>query len=379
MALPRKWAWVAIGTGSVGAGVLLAALLIPREGTNREVADPGQPAVARQEPATAGDPAPPNAPPVPLNPATLSIGPLPPGTRVLLDGNLIGVAGTDGIVSASDVSPGRHVLQFTTPEYEPLTVTRDFAAGETVVLSDTDLTLKRAPVTIEFLADTTTQVIISQNGRQLRRFTGPAKMALAEGTYDVVAQGPAGIPTPRTLSVSAGGPRTIDVRDVVTAMELFWPGSWMLRDSWYTRRGGGTILYPRRTPTSDITFTVRRNRGGLFSSEPRLKWVVGYVDPRNLVQIELDDENLRLIEVTNGRRNQTEIRHSIPNSDQLHLNVQVSGTRLVQYYNLPGGTAWQLLNDWSRSTPIDGRFGFVLSGDEELQVTNFRYAPTIAR
>jgi serine/threonine-protein kinase len=396
---PRTRTWIAVGAASAAAA-LGAALFVyvartdPGLSGDREQPPSGQglgldantlpasrdnPAPGSEAGATAAAGAAAQASPTAESPATLQVGPLPSGTQVLLDGKLLGVANADGMVTTSDVPPGRHSLQLAAPEYEPLAITRDFAAGEAVVLSGASVALTRAPVEIEFVADTTTEVSVSQNGRQLHRFTGPARLRLAAGSYNVVAQGPAGIPMPRTISVSASGLRTVDVRGVVSAMERFPTGSWTVRDEWYTRRGGQAILYDRRSPASDVTFTVRRNRGGFFSGGPRLKWLVGYADARNHVRIELDDDNLYLIDTTDGKQAQRQIRHNVPDSDQLHLNIQVSGPRLVHYFNVPGGRAWQLLDDWTRGTPIDGRFGFFLSGDEELQVTNFRYSPSVAR
>ena len=395
-----KRTWIAVGAGSAAAALVVALFVFgarvrPERPSAGELPPFGQapdadadtlPAIGSDpaggptiDAAAATEPAAVPAPPDARGSATLQVGPLPRGTQVLLDGKLVGVANADGMVTTPDVVPGRHALQLSAPAYEPLTIARDFAAGETVVLSGSTVALKRAPVQVEFLGDGTTEVVVLQNGQQLHRFTGPSKLQLAEGSYDVVAQGPAGIPLPQTVSVTAGGLRTIDVRGVVSAMEQFPSGSWALRDGWYTRRGGAAVLYDRRSPASDVTFTARRDRGGFFTGGPRLKWLVGYVDVRNHLRVELDDDNLYVVDTTGGKRTQRQIRHNIPRSDQLHLSVQVSGPRLVQYFNIPGGRGWQLLDDWTRPTPIDGSFGFFLAGDEELQVTNFRYTPSVPR
>src|SRR5690606_31594892 len=121
--------------------------------------------------------------------------------------------------------------------------------------------------------------------------------------------------------------RTIDLRGVPSGIERFAAGAWVARDSWYTRKGGGFVLYDRTAPQHTITFTVRRNRGRFFSSGQRLRWVVGYRDERNHVRLELDDDRFYRIEVVDGQQRVTETRHGIPGTEQLHLSVQVAGNR----------------------------------------------------
>jgi len=68
----------------------------------------------------------------------------------------------------------------------------------------------------------------------------------------------------------------------------------------------------------------------------------------------------------------------------VHLNVQVSGPRLIHQYSVDGSN-WQELDSWIRTppggadsgrrTPLDGRFGFFLQPDEEVFVSNFLNYP----
>jgi hypothetical protein len=68
----------------------------------------------------------------------------------------------------------------------------------------------------------------------------------------------------------------------------------------------------------------------------------------------------------------------------VHLNVQVSGPRLIHQYSVDGSN-WQELDSWirrppggadsGRRTPLDGRFGFFLQPDEEVFVSNFLNYP----
>ena len=134
------------------------------------------------------------------------------------------------------------------------------------------------------------------------------------------------------------------------------------------------MLYKRTAPRARIAFTVKPDRSrNPFSSGPRVKWVLGFVDVRNYVLAELSNDALYRTEIVNGaRRELPRIAHKIPSGGEfLHLSVEVSDSQIVHQFNTGGG--WQLLDTWNRTTPVEGRFGFYLPGSETLEVSNFRY------
>jgi hypothetical protein len=307
---------------------------------------------------------------------SLTLQQLPPGTQVLLDGTPLGAAAADGTFVSTQVPVGRRTLDLTNPDYEPVRLTRTFAASVPVTITGAELGLKRIVMPIEVLADADTTLRLSQGGTVVQQATGPTTLTLADGTYEVRAEGPSGIPLTRNFSVAPGGARVLDLRGIPSGLERFPAGAWTMRDSWNTRKGGGYILYNRSSPQYSATFTARRNRGRLFGSGQRLRWVVAYQDERNHVRLELDDDRFYRVEITNGQEKVTQIKHGIANAEQVHLSVQVAGSRLVHQYSLPGKPGWQTLETWTRPTPLDGRFGFYLPGDEEIQLTNFAFSPS---
>jgi hypothetical protein len=169
-------------------------------------------------------------------------------------------------------------------------------------------------------------------------------------------------------------------------MERFDQAGWTRDESWYRRRGGGFSLYNQPNPEGRFTFTVRLDRdGNPFSTGSRLKWVVGFIDNSTHVMMQLDEDALYRIDLVGGTAQQARIPHRIPTNVQfVHLNVQISGPRLIHQYSVDG-TNWQMIDSWSRTTPatpekgrrapLDGRFGLFLPGDEEVFVSNFLYYP----
>jgi eukaryotic-like serine/threonine-protein kinase len=378
---PRKpqgrpgWVYAVVAAGA--AAVLFAAFMFVNRGTPQQVAagdtftpvDAGdnlqlQPSVETTTPVPAPDAA---------TLAMLTIGQLPPGTSVSIDGAAVGTVGADGKLQYSNVKPGRHTVGFLREASEPVTLTRDFSVTKPVQISAADVVFRPASVVTEFLADASTNVVVSQGDQTLHQFTGPTKLPLAEGTYQVVARGPSNLPTSETLVVKPGESRTIDLRNIATGMEQF-DGGWTQADNWFNKRGGGFVLYKRTAPRARIAFSVKPDRNRLpFLSGPRVKWVVGFVDVRNYVLAELGGDTFYRTEIVNGaRRELPRIEHKIPSGgDFLHLSIEVSDAQVVHQVNT--GSGWQVLDSWTRTTPADSRFGFYLPGSETLEVSNFRY------
>jgi hypothetical protein len=306
---------------------------------------------------------------------------------VLLDETPIGSVGADGALSYGGIAPGRHTLKFEGRGYEPLTLSRDFVADQTVTLSSADVTLTRLPTTIDVRTDSGIEVTITQGGRTIQQLKASARISLPEGAYELAVKGPVGVTTTRPLKVSAGGPTTIDVRSlIVTGMERFEPAGWNSADAWMTRRGGNFVLYDRTGSLGTISFTIRMDRNGNpFSSGSRLNWVVGYADSTNYVLLQLDKDAFYRSVVINGTpQPPTRLEHSIPsNAPYVNLRVQLAGNRLVHEYSTQSNV-WQTLDNWSTAAAgaatakrelLDGRFGFFLPGAEEVAISNFRYYP----
>jgi len=372
----RRWVYGAAAAGAAGV-VLLAGFVSLNRGAAPESVE-STPAVIAPDPTPAPTAATiENAPPVAAPAAglaALSVGQLPPGTRVSIDGAPVGTVGADGRFQYTSVKPGRHTVVFSRDSYEPVTLSRDFTAARPVQVATADVTFRPAAVVVEFLADAGTNITVSQGDQTLHQFAGPTQLPLAEGTYQVVARGPANLPTTETVLVTPGAATTVDLRNIASGIEQFETGGWTQAENWFTRRGGGFVLYKRTAPRARIAFTVKPDRSrNPFSSGPRVKWVLAFVDVRNYVLAELSNDALYRTEIVNGaRRELPRIAHKIPSSGEfVHLSVEVSDSQIVHQFN--AGSGWQVLDTWNRTTPAEGRFGFYLPGSETLEVSNFRY------
>ncbi len=378
----RPVVWAAVAAAVVVVVVAVLVMRTPDESETVSVETPAAPV-----PTPVDVPAPPAAipeatPPAPA-PASLVLQQLPAGAEVVLDGAAIGTVDQVGTLSYSGISPGPHTLSVSMRGFAPATITREFAAGQTLVLSSTDVGLRRTDATIDLVADTDTQITISQGGQAIQTFTGGRKVPLSDGTYEIAARGPSGIPTLQTLTVAGGTSRTVNLRNIAAGMEGFDLTTWTKSDNWYTRRGGAMVIYERRNSNGRFTFTIRLDQSGNpFSSGARLTWTVGFIDNTNYVMLQLDKDSFYRSELVSGNPVPSSIlraEHRIPtNVPFVHLSTEVSNSRVVQQYSLDG-TTWRPLDTWERpasARPLaNGRFGFFMPGNEELFVSNFAYHP----
>jgi hypothetical protein len=170
---------------------------------------------------------------------------------------------------------------------------------------------------------------------------------------------------------------------IVSGMERFDSAGWTNRDMWFARRGGNFVLYSRPFRDATVSFTILLNRrGNPFSSGSRLNWVVGYVDGRNYVLLQLDREGFYRSVITGGTpQPATQIKHRIPtNVPYVSVRMRAAGTQLIHEYSVRDDV-WQTIDAWNavgadpRRSVLDGSFGFFLPGSEELTISNFRYYP----
>jgi hypothetical protein len=190
------------------------------------------------------------------------------------------------------------------------------------------------------------------------------------------------VPTSATVVIAAGDTRSLDMRNVATGMELFEnSGAWVRDNTWLTRRGGEFVLYNKTRSAGKFTFTFRLPRGRF--SNPRTRWVVGFVDPQNYVLIQIDEKHFYRSEVIDGKGEPfVRVEHQIPgNSSFVHVAIELTGNRVVHNLSVDG-KEWRVLDNWNRTSPgasranlVDGRFGFYLPGDDEIRVSNFLFYP----
>jgi eukaryotic-like serine/threonine-protein kinase len=322
-----------------------------------------------------------------LMPASLVLENVPRGAQVAIDDTAIGLVSDDGRLSDSNVAPGPHTLSFAIPGYLPKKVDRNFGPGETVRLSLADLGLAHPQGVLDVSAANNMAVTVEQNGKVVRQFTGSSKLTLDEGTYVVTGHISSGAPSSFTVVLLSGEMKSVNLRATNAGMDRWQhPEEWKLQNGWYTHHGGGFVLYDSPSTAGAYDFALRLPHShNPFSHGARIGWVVAFLDPKNYVEIQFDNKFLYRTQIVDGARHDwPKIEHHIPdNTASVTLRLEVSPGTLMHFYSMPGGE-WKLVDSWEPSKApslyegkmrnfTDGRFGFNIPPDRDVEISNFSY------
>jgi hypothetical protein len=170
------------------------------------------------------------------------------------------------------------------------------------------------------------------------------------------------------------------------SMEHFeHPETWTQKDGWYVRHGGGFVLYDAPPGPGSFAFALRLNFShGLFA-RTKFRWVIAYRDEHNYTEIQLDSKFLYRTDYVDGTPHEfPKVPHNIPsNTPSVNLTIDVAANTLVHRYTLHGDN-WNTLASWDRMTApaqekgrafTDGKFGFLIPPDREIDVSNFSFSP----
>jgi len=257
-----------------------------------------------------------------------------PGAEVLIDQRGVGAVADDGSFHSASVPPGDHVIGLRRDRFAPKQFSRTFAAGQTVTVSGSDVALvaERPPA------------------------PPPA---------------PAPEPRPEPPAPKAAAPK-------VSSMDGFEiQEGWMKQDNGvWRRRGGGFLTY--KSPSAGLyTFAVYLIRGGNVFRGGRVRWFADYTDPKNYVVSELDENNLTIREVVNGKSSDhAKVKHNVDSKLKAWaIQVEISPDRLIQ--RIQKDQDWIALDTWVKPEHkfSEGKFGFLVQGNDEIGVSDFKFTP----
>jgi hypothetical protein len=126
-----------------------------------------------------------------------------------------------------------------------------------------------------------------------------------------------------------------------------------------------------------ITFTADLKKGGGFlRGAGKIRWFVDYTNSKNYAVFELDKKNFQAKDVREGRAFDRErTQHNSGELKSIEVQVEVAGDRVTN--RLRVGQQWVVLDSWTQPGRdfTDGKFGFLVPGNDEIGISNFRYVP----
>ena len=256
-----------------------------------------------------------------------------PGAEVLIDRASAGTVGDDGSFRNAAVPPGDHVIMLRRDRFSPKQFTRTFAAGQTVTISGSDAALvaERAP-----------------------------------------APPPPPAPEPKPEPVAPKAPPRALAMDGFESLE-----GWTQQDNGiWRRRGGGFVLY--KSPGAGVfTFAVYMIRGGNLFRGGRVRWVADYKDSKNYVVSELDENNLAIKDVVNGKTSDhAKVKHNVESKDKAWaIQIEIAPDKLI--HRIQKDKEWITLDTWNSPEHkfSEGRFGFLVQGNDEIGISDFKFQP----
>lgn len=318
---------------------------------------------------------------------SLEIGGAAPGTQVFLDQKSAGVVGPDGSFTLASVSPGNHAIELHREQFLPKRLERSFVAGQAVQLSGADVVLAAAMGAIKITRNPAAAVVTYHRGDEQEAHEAQGnQIELPPGTYVFSASAPGFTEATTHFPLAAGEVRVVNVNlapekpaapPVVTrGMAQFADAqNWTRDGEYWIHKGGGFVPY--MLPAKGVfTFTVRLLKGGGVFRSGQIRWCVEYLNSKNYLLSEMDRKTFWTGVVKNGERlERAKAAHNLGEQKAYTIQIEVSPDRLVQKA-LVGGE-WKVLDSFSEPGRdyTQGRFGFLIQGNEELAISDFKFLP----
>lgn len=256
--------------------------------------------------------------------ATLEVRGAQPGTTVFLDRDLLATVGGDGIVTLPGIKAGEHIIELRHEGSVPRRLQRSFATGATVSLSGNDVALERL----------------------------------------VANEKPAAVPVPEQKAAPAASvPQSTEKETTLLSGER-------------VQHGGGFVIYHATGSSGRYNFSAQLRKGGGFLKKERLQWFAGYQDPKNYILFQIDGKHLIIREVSDGKgTDMRRVPFDVDPNDWIQVEMSVHPNGIDTKVRSANG-AWHDAG----SIPVEGRdmtqgkVGFLVPGNDEISVSNFRYS-----
>jgi hypothetical protein len=267
---------------------------------------------------------------------TLSISGGTPGANVLIDQRQVGAIAADGTFDHASVLPGQHNIEIRRDGFTTKRMDRTFRAGETVTLSGSDVQL--------------------------------ASNAPPPPPPPVEVKKPEPPPPPK--------PQPPPPPRIGTMADFEQPEAWRQEDGVWVHRGAAFLTF-KTPPRGTFEFTVHLRRGGNLFRGGRARWFVNLTDAKNYALYEIDNNNFWGKVVENGKTlERNRVQHKDDNNDkEWTVQIEVAPERIV--HRILSNGQWVPLDVWAEQGRnfTQGKFGFLVQGNDEIGVSNFKFTP----
>ena len=301
--------------------------------------------------------------------ALLSIQGGVPGTAIFIDQTLAGTVQPDGTLMMSNVSAGDHTVELRKERFKSRQFKEHFVAGETISLAAAEATLEAisGELKINFTPSDASVAIVK--GDTLAMVRSGVPLNLASGTYTITTRNADRFTRSSTVDVVAGQSKTLDLALAPNGMSKWEdPDAWKPEGNSFIRKGGDYVLYGVVPTSGTFVFSAMPAKGRV------VQWVVNYIDSKNYILFQIDDDSFRRMVIHNGEKRDEII---VPDKGEKKsfrtLRIHISSTEVV--HQIQHGNSWTVLDRWSQpGTDISvGKFGFYIAGNDQVALSGFAH------
>jgi hypothetical protein len=288
------------------------------------------------------------------------------------------------------VKPGNHTIGVKKDSYRPLTRQVAVVAGQRV---EVDGTLHLLPGSVRInLSPPDVPATLSwrRDGEENSQTFTDNPLTLPDGSYTITGRAPEYEDAHTTVKVTAGRTgaagltfrkivvkKAEPVKLVISMAELEKAGGWTREEGNLTRTGGNNVLLQAAPAAGTYSFRAMMEKG------KRLDWVVNFVDAKNYVSYELNDDRLERTEYIDGKKQNTAKDKLKVKIDQwIQVTIEVTATSIVNSIQ-QGANNYSSVDRLAHEGPslnpgqsfVRGRFGFRVPGKDRLAVSAFTFTP----
>jgi Flp pilus assembly protein TadD len=301
--------------------------------------------------------------------ASLNIQGGAPGTTVLVDQASVGTIQPDGTLSVATINPGDHTVELRKDRFKPRQFQKHFVAGGAVSLAAADTALEVAPGELKITFTPADAKVALVKGDLLKIVTSGAPLNLPAGTYTLTVRSADRITRSSSLEVIGGQSKTLDLSLAPNGMSK-WddPTGWKHEGDSYTRKGGDFVLFGVAPTSGTFVFSAMVTKGR------QLQWVFNYIDSKNYVLLQLDDNNFIRTVFRNGQKAEEIIAPYKGDKKNFRtLQIRVSPTELI--HEIKDGDGLRVLDRLTQPgiNLTQGKFGFYIPGSDQVAVSSFAH------
>jgi len=187
------------------------------------------------------------------------------------------------------------------------------------------------------------------------------------------------------VTVSGGQTASVDmtlVKDAPTVVvPTTRPGSISDFDPAWTRDGeefthkGSPIAFRLTPAIGTFNFKVQLLKGGgAFNTAKKIRWALGYSDGQNHTQFEVEKNRFRRVVISNGKGSKGSEYKWDGQLDAFPVQIEVTGNQIVHKIQIGG--QWTIVDRFTDAANLsNGKFVFMVNPNEEIGISDFRFAP----